>query len=53
MSYSNRLAKHTVERDDATTVYAPNMLNAFICNIKGTTPKTQYVSVEDVDVQSY
>jgi len=47
------MPKHTVEQDDATTIYIPNMLIAFIYNIKETTQKTQYVSVEVVDVQSH
>ena len=51
MFYWNRLPKRTVERDDATTVYAPNMLIAFIK--RETQEETQYVSVEVVDMQSH
>jgi len=40
-----------VEGDNATTIYAPNMLIAFIYNTEETTQATQYVSVEVVDVQ--
>jgi len=36
-------------------IYAPNVLNAFIYNIKGTTQETQTqcISVEVIDVQSH
>ena len=32
--------------------HAPNMLNSFIYNIKGTTQETQYISVEVVEEQT-
>ena len=35
------MPKPTVKRDDAATVYVPNMLIAFIYNIKETTEGTQ------------
>ena len=34
-------------------VYAPNVLRAFIYNIKGTIQEAQYISVEFIDVQSH